>query len=165
MIINILNMKFIQNNNQTKQIPWWQKAPNLQFLTSPGEFLQWKQQYSHRQYKLLPGLKSHQGLHRKSWLYIAVFLYSSKYRGHFHCAALTHRSVWEWQPVHSHHLKANYVRVLPLPQDWNFCGPFVIKVRQALEEIKSFSLGFVWLASYWELVLSAKEAPWEKQHH
>lgn len=87
-------MKFIQNNNQAKQTPQWHKAPSLQFLTSPGEFLQWKQQYSHRQYKLLLCLKSHQGLHRKCWLYIAVFLYGSKYGGNFHCATVTQMNVF-----------------------------------------------------------------------
>lgn len=132
MITNILNMKFIQNNNQTKQTLRWHKAPTLQFLTSPGEFLQWKQQSSHRQYKLLLCLKSHKGLHRKSWLYIAVFLYSSKYRDNFPCAAPTHMKVLEWQPVHSDHVKASYVSILPLQQDLNCHGPCIIKVHKSI---------------------------------
>lgn len=142
MIINILNVKFIQNNSQTKHIPRWHKAPNFHFLTSPGEFLQWKQQYSHRQYKLLLCLKSHEGLHRKSRLYIAVFLCSSKHKGNFHCGADSHQ--WfKWKPVHPNHSKGNYVNIFPSQHGLNFWGPFSRRSTKAMEGIQSFSLGLV----------------------
>lgn len=126
MIINILSMKLIQNNNQTKQISCWHKALSLQLLTSPDSCSE-KSSTRTSNINCSSAGKVPGGCTGRAAC-ILLFSFTALNAGttfaggsdSLHCCS---------GRVHSNHCKANYVTIFPSKYSWRFWGPFTIKVH------------------------------------